>query len=425
MDTSEFLSPEAGGYLQVLLDDTVLYRSPSLQSRNLPTIRGGADAAAPFEVELPGGRRGRAVGFRFTPGPMPVAAGATVGGVPAAGDGRIGFDIPVEVTLCLARDTRDVDAGLASLRLGLIAVGAVLAGLLSFVISYGVSRGMRPVHRLAAEMNRLDRASLDRAIDVPDMPRELTPIVEQFNGLLVRLQQAFESERSFSADVSHELRTPLAGLRTNLEVTLARPRTQPEYDACLRQLLDLTKQMQSMVEALLHLASLERGHVVAMTRPVNIDEELENALHAAMKDAAGAPAFSVHRDLTGPGPVRTDPALLSVVLRNVLHNALVYVDEGGTITLATRTDSGMVEARVSNTGSRVAAADAPRVFDRFWRGDRSRARGAGRFGLGLALARVAVAAIGGTIHAESRAGGEFTICIRLPSSVGPARDSSS
>ena len=381
VDMSEFAAPGAGGYLQIARGDRALYRSPSLAGRDL--------------------RR----------------------------DGRIALDGPVRwmhqrvrargdrgpaLDLFIARDAGQIGATLRALTLGMLAVGAGTLLLLAAALRWAVTSGLRPVGAFSAAIGGIDVDGLDRPVHEADLPNELQPIARQFNAMLARLASAFARERRFAADVAHELRTPLAALRAEIDVTRARPRTGEAYAASLDRLSDVTAQMQAMVESLLQLAAIEAGRQPAATRRLAVDEQLDRAWAAAVTGRPDPLPFDVRRTLDPAAAVTCDPSLLSTVLQNVLHNAASYVDDGGTVTLTSRAEGDRVHVRVANTGSAVAAADVPRVFERLWRGDPSRTQSGMHFGLGLALARRAAEAMGGTIRAESEAGGVFAIDLDLP-----------
>jgi signal transduction histidine kinase len=414
LDMGEFESAEAGGYLQFYADRGSVYRSPSLHGHDLPT---GIVETAPMRVDwidLPGGRAGRGLVFRFTP---------KVEGwdheEADEDDGEQAHEHSERahgktVVMCLARDARDIQDPLRALQVALIGVGLLLALLIAVVTHLAVGRAMRPVDDLAKRVGGIEAKTLGVRLGLSGVPAELAPIVEQFNGLLSRLHIAFERERCFAANMAHEMRTPLAGLRTTIDVTRAKPRTPEEHERCLDRLLEVTQQMQVLVEGLLQLAKLESGSVTPVCEPVQLDDAVRRSWLAATGNVTLPKRYHEDLSLNIDRTINTDPALLAVVLRNVLHNALTYVDDGGTITIDSRLHDGHAVLRIANTGSRVTPEEAGKVFDRFWRADHARSQTGSRFGLGLSLTRLAVEAIGGGIHAESSVGGEFVITIRLP-----------
>ncbi len=398
LDLSEFARDEAGGYLQVYLNDgRSFFRSPSLGEHDLPNQALSDDFSDVRQVMLPNGSLGHFVASRV----MPIVDSSEQ-------------QVTSPVVLCVARDVAELQLPLNILRLVLIGVGLVFAVTMVLLTRLAIVRGLRSVDVLADRLGAIDEGLLDQPLDLPDLPRELKPILEQFNGLMSRLQIAFERERSFSADLAHELRTPLAGLQATLDVALRKTRNTEEYQQALRNVHEITDQMNVLVSALLHLAKLERGLVTPTYEPVDVDEVIRttwrNLKHAQ-------PASFVYREqitLDACDPVHTDISLLTLAIRNVLHNAQNYVDDGGTVTINSLKTEKAVQIRIANTGSRITAADVGKVFDRFWRADRARTDTGSRFGLGLALTRQAIDAVGGHIRAESQSAGEFVVTITLP-----------
>jgi len=369
LDMREFRQPQPPAYLWLRgSDGSALFRSSSAEAPDLEGIGPPDESPALRPVTLPGGRAGRAVAIRFVPradeDDETEADGEPGGGkTPIAGPW---------LTLVLARETAPVDATLARFRSALIAVGLAAMGVSAGLLWLFVRRGLRPVEGLANQIARLGEQDLSVRVEAPDAPRELQPVVGRLNDLLHRLEAAFERERRFSADVAHELRTPLAGLRSTMDVSLTKPRDAAEYAESLRRCLRITIQMQAMVEHLLALARLDAGRIV------------------------------------------TDPALLGLIIRNVLENAVLHADEGGTVTFVTRVGANATEIHASNTGSRLSQEQAEQAFERFWRGDAARTDAGVHCGLGLPLVKRAAEALGGAVQVRSTAGGEFHITVFLP-----------
>lgn len=366
---------------------------------------------APGWVTLPTGVTGRTVVYEFTPEwdrpdpaePLEVAEDDEV--VVALPDGA---EVLPTLTFWVSGDLAGIEPTLRVLRWGLAGVGLALAVLLPVGSGWVVRRGLSPVRRVSAWVEALDEKSLGRRLEVGEMPAELRPIVSQCHALFSRLAEAFEREQSFSAGVAHELRTPLSGLRSTLEVTMRQPRSDQEYADCLARLMGVVTQMQSMVEGLLCLAALERGQPTAEAETVEIKAMAEVLLDEAVAEYGQTKKIDV--SLEGEtATVDIDVQLFAMVLRNVLSNAVRYVEDGGRVRAGVkRCDAGAV-VRVVNSGSAVSAADAEKVFDRFWRADASRSGDGKHFGLGMALVRQAMAALGGSVTVKSQMGGDFEV----------------
>ena len=275
-----------------------------------------------------------------------------------------------------------------------------------------VGRGLRPLHLIAAEIAAIKADDLTSRIGAEHVPAEAVPIKERLNELLSRLEASFSRERQFNADIAHELRTPLAGIRSTIEVTLARPRDSAEYEGALSDCLEITQGMQSVVNNLLMLARLDARQITFKTEEVRLAELVNTCWRPFVNRAAREVVFEngIPAEMTCP----SDHEHLSMVLSNLLDNAVEYADERGHIWAAARRTQDSVEITVSNTGCQLATEQVPHVFDFFWRGDSSRLGTGTHCGLGLALVQRLVKAMGGHASAELQPGGIFTIQLALP-----------
>jgi len=209
------------------------------------------------------------------------------------------------------------------------------------------------------------------------------------------------------ADVAHELRTPLTVLQGNLRAML--DEVYPLDRAEIATLYDETRLLSRLVDDLRELALADTGQLQLNVQTVEIGET-SRAVVASF--SAVADAQNVRLTIEGDERVRVraDPDRLAQILRNLLANALRYTPNGGSITVSAQTLSeDTLRVSVADTGEGIAAEDLPHVFDRFYRGDKSHRRSSGSTGLGLAIAKAWVEAMGGTIGVESgrRRGSRF------------------
>jgi two-component system, OmpR family, heavy metal sensor histidine kinase CusS len=385
-------------------DDGVLGKSDSLGTGDLPRPALGPEAAF-HDADLPDGRQGRWVTLRFTP---PVEDTT----IPETAPLRTGV-------LTVARNTRVLGRTLDRLRwllLGLCAAATIVCGSVLLIV---VSGAMHPVRRLAREIEALVETDLAHRFDATGVPSELAPIVERLNGLLERLYGAFGRERAFAADVAHELRTPLAGLRTTLEVCRSRQRDAATYESAMDKCISITERMQEMVQRLLLLARADARQLTVRSEPVELRKLLEDCWSHFRSRAEQR---DLHMQLCPGAPfwVDSDESLLRIVVDNLLDNAVTYADEGGNISVATRSDDHFVELLLSNSGSQVDAADAPRVFDRFWRGDAARSQTGVHSGLGLSLCERLMRILNGNLFVQTERGGLFVVRLRLAARAAEA-----
>lgn len=410
LDMGEFRDPGGPGYLQLWVSDgPVLYRSGSLGEHDMERAADSATGPPLFRwVTLPNGHTARAVELTFRPR---LDEDDDDGGRPAR---RISAKA---VTLILGRDAESVHAALDTLRAVLLGVGLVGIAISSGVLWVVVTRSLAPLNRVAERIGRIGDRNLTERIRSDGVPRELRGVVDRLNELLARLDAAFRRERSFSADVAHELRTPLAGLRSTMEVAVSKVRQGGEYREAIGDCLRMVLRMQAMVETLLSLVRLEAGQVQIRPEPI-VPDELVRSAWAALEEEARRRKLQVRWSQSATRPVRTDPTLLGLVVGNILENAVVYTDEGGTVEIESRPEDSGLRIRVTNSGSRIPRDQAEMVFERFWRGDAARSEAGVRCGLGLSLVRKAVSVLGGSVEVESGAGGRFEITVSIPD-LGP------
>jgi two-component system heavy metal sensor histidine kinase CusS len=381
-------------------DGTVAAKSPLLGARDLP--RPGRTPA--FAVlDDGGGGPQREIGLTFVPRSAS-REGERAAPQPTPGEA---------LTLAVARDAGELQRQLRSLRWLLVAASAVVTGLSVLIGAMVVGRGLRPLRLIAVEIAAVKADDLTARIGAERAPAEVVPIRDRLNELLSRLEASFKRERQFNADVAHELRTPLAGIRSTIEVTLARTRDSADYRAALSDCLEITEGMQSVVGNLLMLARLDARQITFKTEEIRLAELVNGCWHPFADRAYEREIVfenSIAADLAFP----SDREHLSMVLSNLLDNAVEYADEGGHIwTMARQTEHSM-EITVSNTGCQLTAEQVTHVFDFFWRGDASR-RGTGNHcGLGLALVQRLVGALGGHATAERQRGDIFTVQLTFP-----------
>ena len=410
LDMREFSRQDRPAYFQARLDDgRSIYRSPSLEGRDLSRFSGRTDVPEYHWLELPDGRPGRAIVLASVP--------RRESGSDDDRDDESSSVAPVEprkpasrrVTVVLARDTAAIHGPWTRISGHVGIVGGSALALSTGVLSLIIRRSLRPLDRIAGKIAGLDPDDLSaRVLLDGSPPPEIQPIINRLNGLLGKLQAAFERERALTADVAHELRTPLAGIRMTTDVALSRLRPSEQYREALGECRTIAVQMQDTIENLLSLARIEAGLARIEALPVSVKERLQS-VWKLLEPRAAARRLHVAWTLDGDVPVTTDPTLLGIVLRNLLQNAVEYADEGGTIGVAARSARGRLELQVRNTGCGLSREQAERVFDRFWRGDSARSSAGVHCGVGLALVKSIASLLGGSARASSSDSGEFVI----------------
>ncbi len=268
----------------------------------------------------------------------------------------------------------------------------------------------RPVGRLTAAAGRLADGDLD--VRVPDAGKdELAELSRSFNRMAEAVQRSEERQRRLVADVAHELRTPLSNLRGYLEGL--QDGVVPPSRELFASLHEETLLQRRILDDLQVLVLAEAGDLGYAKQPVDLAElaRFSVTVHRAVAAEAGVELASEAPDEVW---VVADPDRLRQVLGNLLTNAIRHTGAGGRVTVRAFPADDGATLSVRDTGEGIAAADLPRVFDRFWRADPARQRATGGSGLGLTIARRIVADHGGLIGVTSAPGAGSTFSVWLP-----------
>ena len=275
----------------------------------------------------------------------------------------------------------------------------------------------RPVRRLAVFVDRFRRSGF---AEQPDPARiaaggrdEIGQLAETFNHMAERMlnqmeamKQADATRRELIANISHDLRTPLASLQGYIETLQVRQAvlTPAEKEAYLQIALRHTEQLSQLVAKLFELAKLDSDQASVFPEPFVLEDLVQDVIQEFE-----LPIRQKGVRLETPAPVEVplvfgDIGLIERVLRNLLENALRFTEAGGTIGVAVLAGPDSCRVEVWDTGAGIEPADLPRIFDRFYRGEKSRGDAATHAGLGLAIVKRIVDLHGGTIEAASRPG---------------------
>jgi signal transduction histidine kinase len=286
-----------------------------------------------------------------------------------------------------------------------LAAGGI-ALLLSLVFFRQVVRPLRGMMEMAEQIAAGDYAARAR-ISSRD---EVGSLAESLNRMAAALDRLEQLRKDLVANVAHELRTPLANLRGYLEAI--QDGVTPASGEAIDWLHEEAMRLVRLVDALHELSRFDANLPHVRIEPVDIGALVRRHIDLRRAEFA-ARGLAVRSELSPNGGLRGDPDLLSQALYNLIDNALKYTPAGGAVTIAVRPDGQTVRIAVSNSGEGIAPEDLPYIFERFYRGEKSRSRSSGGAGIGLAIVKEVARAHGGEVGAASR-DGQTTVWLRLP-----------
>jgi signal transduction histidine kinase len=323
--------------------------------------------------------------------------------------------------LQVATSTAIVDTTQRSL-LSVLLVGVwvsmAIAGLAGWISTRQALAPLGEVTRVALQITRAD--DLSRRIPYKGPPDdEVGQLIHAFNQTLSRLENLFNTQRRFLADVGHELRTPLTVIRGNVDLMRRMNSMDPES---MESIVSEVDRMTRLVGDLLLLAQAESGKLPLNISLVEVDTLLLEVLQQ-MRVLSGE-RVSLRLGEVDQVLVCGDKDRLKQVFVNLVGNAIQYTPPGGEVVVGLAKSGSRARITVSDTGPGIPAEDLPHIFERFYRGEKSRTRqkdGKG-YGLGLSIAYWIVRNHGGVIEVDSKVGRGTTFCVWLPLAEGPCEE---
>lgn len=294
-------------------------------------------------------------------------------------------------------------------------LAALLFGVPTLVAAAGIGgyllvrQALQPIDKITRTAHRISAEDLSARLNLARTDDEVGRLAATFDGMLSRLDEAFQRERQFTADASHELRTPLTAVQAILNTTRQRRRTPEDYEQALDDIAEEVDRLRTLAENLLQLARGET-HKPSMTEEINLSlllQDVTDALCPLAENKGLRLICEAEDDLV----LRGDSDSLIRLFINLLDNAIKYT-ERGEIVVKTGKNNGVVRVSISDTGCGISPEYLPHIFDRFYRAETSRTtRGTG---LGLTMAMEITRLHGGTIEVKSIEGRGSVFTVLLP-----------
>jgi signal transduction histidine kinase len=312
----------------------------------------------------------------------------------------------------VGKSTEAREALLARFRaaLGLVTLLIVVVGLTGGWLA--TQSALAPIRRLAFAVQRIIRTGrTDARVPLEGSGDALDELTSLFNTMLDKIEGLVTAMRGALDNVSHDLRTPLTRLRGTAEMALAAPADADRYREALADCVEETDRVLVMLNTLMDISEAESGAMQLRLEPVALREVVDRALDL-YHEVADAKGVTVAADAAADVVVMADRTRLEQAAANLIDNAIKYTPPGGRVDVEVQRSGDRAVLRVRDTGHGIAPDELPRIFDRLFRGDRSRAeRG---LGLGLSLVKAIVEAHGGSVEVASEVGHGATFVVSLP-----------
>lgn len=314
--------------------------------------------------------------------------------------------------LLMFKETQDLYL-LALLLVCFLVISLGLAAIISITVSHRIAALQQAARDVAA--GRFDtRVQLSSRDELAHLGDAFNRMSEEIGLSFERLRAMEQERRDLVAAISHDLRTPLAAMRVMVEAmqdgVVDDPATIAQYHAGIRHEID---RLERLINDLFELSRLESGVLKMDVVAVNLSEFLEDTIGTLKTQAERQGVRIVLHVPERLEAVRVDPLQLQRVITNLVQNAIRHTPEGGVIHVLAASQGDTVTVRVEDSGEGIVPDDLPHIFDRFYRGEKSRARHTGGAGLGLAISKAIVEAHRGRIWAESepRHGARFVFTL--------------
>ncbi len=290
----------------------------------------------------------------------------------------------------------------------------LFAGILSTsVIGVVITRrGLRPLRGISREIGRIKIDDLHKRLQPTEWPNELRPLAIGFNRMLTRLDLSFTRLSQFSSDLAHEFRTPIHNLMGEAEVALSRERTPEAYREVITSSLEETHRLSRMIDHILFLARAETEAQSLQAKQFKAETEITGVLefYDALAEEEGITLTS-----SGSALLYADPVLFRRVISNLVSNALQYTPRDGSVFVKIRkSGDAWIEVCVTDTGRGISSEDLPRVFDRFFRAERTRSHFPKGLGLGLSIVKSIMDFHQGQVSIQSEVNKGTMMVLRFP-----------
>ncbi|MCL4492223.1 MAG: ATP-binding protein [Nitrospirae bacterium] len=397
----EYNSPKAKSFFQIRrFNGSVIEKSASLGGAELP-FRAGENRTR-FETVRLKGMPARLVNFHV---PIGYEQNNRKTGTPA---GSKDHGLIIQCAEDIQYQANLLKRYMIVLSLSILSI-MIISASGGFLIA---KRALAPIKDISETIGRISASNLSERIDAEDIPEELRVMASSFDRTFERLERSFNRQKQFTADASHELRTPLSVILSQSEIILRKDRTGTEYRNTLTAIREAAKMMTAIVQKLLTIARLSADKVELKFETINPGEIIRKSVKL-LTPLAEQKGISINISADEQRRTTGDRAALLELFVNLLDNAIKYNVPQGRIDISVKKEADFVVTEIRDTGIGIPESDLGKVFDRFYRVDKSRAKESGGAGLGLSICNEIARLHGGRVEIKSKAGEGTTVSVYL------------
>lgn len=274
-----------------------------------------------------------------------------------------------------------------------------------------LNKSFQPIKNILNDLQNIQATNLSQRIKFNDSNDEIDNLSKEINNLLDRLESSFEKVKQFSSDASHELKTPLTIIRGEIEIALKKERTQEEYKEVLNIALNEVLVIQQTINDLLFLSKEE--HENKEREDVYLDEVSIDAI-IELKSFALTKKVTLETDIKQALQIKGFANLIKIAVKNILKNAIEFSYENSKVIVSNYKEENKCIIEISDSGIGISKDEQNKVFDKFYRTDKSRNKNSGGTGLGMAICKKIIQMHNGIIHIESKENIGTTIKLEFP-----------
>ena len=285
---------------------------------------------------------------------------------------------------------------------------------LFLIARFFAGRSIKPVKTIIDTSSQITKDNLQTRIPLPENKDELYVLSENINNLLDRVESAIEREKQFTSDASHELRTPLAVIKGTMEVLIRKPRNQEEYEEKINFCITEVDRLNHLVDQLLLLARFENQKQNIKNESVYLNALVLDNL-ARYSDKIKSKEITIETNFKNDFYVNSDNYLLSIVIGNLISNAVKYSNDKGKIGISLQQENSKVSFSILDTGIGISKVDLEKIFNSFFRSDATNHTNIKGTGLGLSIVKrlCNLLKIEVSVTSEQNEGSEFKLSFSL------------